>query len=431
MLKSIAKERVTESGLGLGKLKIDYSKTPRKNVVKTVQYLKRRITEEELNDKSMLFNAIVELLGYKEENIADIKPMQINSLSLGRSIAYDNYLEFKNLEKEDAMVYLDMNGKLPKAKNGNAYIWREGIATAKGSFKVYDGKKLLATYKLFRELKEEIYTTYKDGIDYENMGQLFKELFFIDRKYFGSVMFEAFTLDKILDIYQDDIDIKLMNDYKKAQSGDYAKAFMTKKNINKSIMERMETTQFKNNGFDFVEFDNDTDLDKLEQVESEWENIYQSLPKVNKKGFDLRFRKLGKHKANGVYFPTERCLSVDIRSVSSMMHEYGHLLDFELMDSEVSLSEDFRHIVRAYSMNVEKLDKDSYVHKKRSYYSTPTEVFARGFELYMKDKIETSFLKTEEEYNTLDEYTCFDSDTREGVKSFFKELFEQSNTNVA
>lgn len=408
LLTSIAKDTITESGLKLGKLKLNLADLKEKNIEKTIMFVKKNLSDEDLTEDNIK-NIAINFIGYEEELLGDITTMEDKSLGLGK-IPYDNFLKmpYNNDDMPNA-IYFDMNGKLAKRKTGRSYIWRD---KKRGRFTAYDGKRVVAVYKIYNEIS-------KRGID----GDYFKLAFLNGfNTWYWSARGLSETLEVILDIFQDDVSIKSMKDYEKNQSGEYAKAFQTKKNINKAMLEKMETTSFLNNGFSYVEIDNSTDLDKFEQVESEWNEVYSKLPKVSKTKTDLRFRKLGKHRASGIYFPTQNCISIDPKGVSSMIHEYGHFIDYELFDKVLSLTPEFRDIIRNYSLEVDKLPKESFVAKKRGYYTTPTEILARAFEIYMSKRISTSFLKNDGEYETRDDYTCFNSETLEMVENFFNRL---------
>lgn len=408
LLTSIAKDTITESGLKLGKLKLNLIDFEEKNIEKTIMFVKRNLEDKDLT-KENIKKIAIDFLEYDEDLLGDISIMADKSLGLGK-IAYDNFLEIPyNNDDMPNTIYFDMNGKLAKSKTGSKYIWRD---KKRGRFTAYDGKRVVAMYKIYNEIS-------KRGAD----GDYFKSAFLNGfQTWYWSSSELSKTLEVILDIFQDDVSIKSMEDYEKNQSGEYAKAFQTKKNINKAMLEKMETTSFLENGFNYVEIDNSTDLEKFEQVEGEWNEVYSELPKVSKTKIDLRFRKLGKHRASGIYFPTQNCISIDPKGVSSMIHEYGHLVDYEMFDKVLSLTPDFRDIIRSYSLEVDKLPKESFVTKKRSYYTTPTEVFARAFEIYMSKRISTSFLKNDGEYETRDDYTCFNSKALEMVESFFDKL---------
>lgn len=420
-------KEVKESRLKLGKLKLDLSKFPSDNITKTITFIAKNLQGEDLDMDSLKYAlANSRLLDDKVKVISEMKKSKNINLLLGNSVKYYNYVEF-NVDNEKYAVdtrYFDMSGKLPTGKNGNGYAWRD---ISKGRFSVYNGKKLVAVSKLCDEIASHLLSS--DGFStYKNY---MISRFFYNNKWANNNGMNETILEVILDIYQDDISIQSMRDYEKTQSGDYALSFMTKKNIKKNTMTKMERNEFLGNGFAFVEVDNDTDLEKLESVESEWASIYKLLPKVDSDNVDLRFRKLGNHKATGLYYPTQNCICVDIREVSSMIHEYGHLIDYKMYDGALSLSEEFRDIIKSYTKEVDKLPEDNYVAKKRKYFTTPTEIFARGFELYMSKRIDSSFLKKADTYVTDSAYTCFDEDARKEIEKFFDEALPEKVGNYS
>ena len=118
------------------------------------------------------------------------------------------------------------------------------------------------------------------------------------------------------------------------------------------------------------------------------------------------------------------CVSVDFRSVSSFIHEYGHYLDYNLgKEKNLSLMDDFLPIIRVYRSNVYDKYKDSYVYKKAGYYCTPTEVFARGFELYISSKVSSSLIKDAMTYGKQEEYLCFDG-CKEEMLAYMDKIFK-------
>jgi len=93
--------------------------------------------------------------------------------------------------------------------------------------------------------------------------------------------------------------------------------------IPQRILKVMKNNKFLEN-FSYVELDSDTDLEKFSIVEKEFLRIRKLFNMSEVKKAELRIRKLGKHKALGLYYPGLRCLCVDITSPSSFMHEFGH-----------------------------------------------------------------------------------------------------------
>lgn len=201
----------------------------------------------------------------------------------------------------------------------------------------------------------------------------------------SSGLYELFC--EILEIYQD-INYENLD---REQSRSIATAFITKKNIPKSVLSAMEQTGFLHY-FKYVEFDEDTDFESVSAIEKEFEAMNRtyfsgsSFPDVT-----IRFRKLGKHKAGGLYYPSLNTLCVDIRSPSSFMHEYFHMIDNQLGD--LSLDKNFQKVVEQYKKSfLQKLEKESSAVKEKmnghskyniGYYFRRAEIFARCGEIYL------------------------------------------------
>lgn len=181
--------------------------------------------------------------------------------------------------------------------------------------------------------------------------------------------------------------ISTCNYYKELNSS-YAKSFMLKKNIPQKVLDAMETSGF-NTYFGFVEYDEETDIKRVCEVEKEFEALWKTyLMKIDSTKNIIRFRKLGQHKAIGLYYPAYGCLCVDLRHTNSLVHEYGHLIDFT--HGSLSIKSDFYHIRSAYKGLLESAIgkngnlKGSLKGKYNlAYFLTPTEIFARCFELYI------------------------------------------------
>lgn len=203
---------------------------------------------------------------------------------------------------------------------------------------------------------------------------------------------------EILEIYQD---ISCEN-LDREQSRTIATPFITKKNIPKSVLSAMEQTGFLCY-FKYVEFDEDTDLGSVSAIEKEFAAINKAYFSGSIFPVTIRFRKLGKHKASGLYYPFLNTLCVDIRSPSSFMHEYFHMIDNQLGD--LSLDIGFQDVAEQYKESfLKELEKeDSSVKAKMeghskyniSYYFRRAEIFARCGEIYLLRilKAESSLLQ--------------------------------------
>lgn len=171
--------------------------------------------------------------------------------------------------------------------------------------------------------------------------------------------------------------------YVKEHSGKVATAWMDKKNPDEEHKNLMHSTSLLKT-FKKVEIDNDVDPAEFADFEHAIHKVKAKLPSIpGGKEPELRIRKLGKHKATGVFFPHKNTICVDVKTSSSFIHEYGHYCDL-VVKNNASLSSEFRDISQAYTHN---LKVPAEIASKRDYYSTPTEIFARGFEMYANQKL--------------------------------------------
>ncbi|ENZ9221956.1 LPD1 domain-containing protein [Enterococcus hirae] len=244
--------------------------------------------------------------------------------------------------------------------------------------------------------------------------------------------------NKIIDFVQKYVentyDLILQVEYEKdIEKQTRASAWQTKKNINIETQKIMESTPLKKY-FKFIELDNDVDLNLFGQFEQEMERIHEVLPETGNKSLELRLRKLGNYRALGMYVPTNNTIAIDFRDygddiggvgIQSFIHEYAHALDYSLGNGRLlSMSDDFRSIVMKYRENLNLKGQNSYVAKKGGYYTTPTEVFARAFELYVSEAgFKSALLKPEKVYKTRLEYSLFDNKMLEEVSQYFDQIF--------
>lgn len=230
-----------------------------------------------------------------------------------------------------------------------------------------------------------------------------------------------------------------------------------------------KSTIFNQLGFRKVEVDTqkyegkEFDYNLFRKVEEDFEEICNKLPHASAQP-ELKLRKLGKHKAIGLYAPFLNILAVDVRNTESFIHEYGHYLDYKhgnKASESYSLEDNFEHIITAYSNNFKiiskkkeddlltrlmKASKESIpsvvsLEEKRlsselelvkqtekmfDYFTTPTEIFARGFELWVFETItsNSSLLKSKEEYSNRIEYASFNG-IKESLFAFFATIFPE------
>lgn len=256
----------------------------------------------------------------------------------------------------------------------------------------------------------------------------------IDPRYLESYRKKNQVLTFVQSYIENTYNLILQTEYEKdIEKQTRASAWQTKKHINKETREVMEKTSL-NNYFGFVELDNDVDLTLFNQFEQEMTRIHTILPKTGNTIPDLRLRKLGNHKALGMYVPGNHTIAIDFRDTSdaiegigiqSFVHEYGHALDYSQGNGQLlSMEKEFKEIVTRYRDNLSLYAATTYVGKKAGYYGAPTEVFARAFELYLSEAGFTSaFIKPKETYQTKTEYMLFDSDMRNQIVNYFDQHF--------
>lgn len=230
-----------------------------------------------------------------------------------------------------------------------------------------------------------------------------------------------------------------------------------------------KSTIFNQLGFRKIEVDTqkyegkEFDYSLFRKVEEDFEEICNKLPHASAQP-ELKFRKLGKHKATGLYAPFLNILAVDVRNTESFIHEYGHYLDYKhgnKASESYSLEDNFEHIITAYSNNFKiiskkmeddlltrlmKASKESISSvvsleeqrlaselallkqtvKMFDYFTTPTEIFARGFELWVYETItsNSSLLASKETYSNRIEYTSFNG-IKESLFAFFATIFPE------
>ncbi|MRN07704.1 MULTISPECIES: hypothetical protein [Lactobacillaceae] len=212
----------------------------------------------------------------------------------------------------------------------------------------------------------------------------------------------------------------------------HAKSWETKKNIDKAtqqIMDRSSLHQY----FSKIELDNDVDLKAFGYFEDEVKRLMSHMPLANDKNI-LRLRKLGNHRALGMYVPSLDTIVLEFRKqsevrkdsngdmagISSFIHEYGHYLDYRLSKWPLSLENNFKPLIMQYTKN---LANSNLSDSKVEYLTTPTEVFARGFELwsYESAKLRGNLIGREKEYSAV-EYQAFDSSLRERLFNYFDQI---------
>ena len=171
-------------------------------------------------------------------------------------------------------------------------------------------------------------------------------------------------------------------DEMKRQDSERAASWQTKKGIPKATLEYMETSGF-NRFFGYLEVDESCDLDKISEVYAAFTAFRERhLSWLDISKVSLRFRRLGNHRASGLYYPFIKCLCVSAREPSAFVHECGHMVDY--LCGNLSQQAGFSKVYRAYEKALDKVPKESFPKGKydKRYYLQPTEVFARSMEIY-------------------------------------------------
>lgn len=244
-------------------------------------------------------------------------------------------------------------------------------------------------------------------------------------------------------------------------SNSHAKFFQQKKNINKEKRQAMhKLSDLLKDYVKGVEIDNDVDLNKLNKLIPTIKETFPLLPKAQDGSKPiLRFRKLRNLKAIGVYTCFNDTIALDFRSIGNItglqafVHEYGHFLDYH-SESETALSiTDSRFVNGVLDPVVNYLKKfrnTGFMNQGKfgfDYLCTPTEVFARAFEVYVSFLgLNNSLIESKSHYTNWKraEYACFkdiyqnvsdyfDSEypsLRESISNYLIQNKEESNKNI-
>lgn len=244
-------------------------------------------------------------------------------------------------------------------------------------------------------------------------------------------------------------------------SNSHAKFFQQKKNINKEKRQAMhKLSDLLKDYVKGVEIDNDVDLNKLNKLIPTIRETFPLLPKAQDGSKPiLRFRKLRNLKAIGVYTCFNDTIALDFRSIGNItglqafVHEYGHFLDYH-SESETALSiTDSRFVNGVLDPVVNYLKKfrnTGFMNQGKfgfDYLCTPTEVFARAFEVYVSFLgLNNSLIESKSHYTNWKraEYACFkdiyqnvsdyfDSEypsLRESISNYLIQNKEESNKNI-
>lgn len=185
-----------------------------------------------------------------------------------------------------------------------------------------------------------------------------------------------------------------------------ARAYQTKKNIPKQVIRKMKSSEL-NEYFGFIEFDEEVDLKLVDSITNEFKKLNQNIfhGYINK-NVALRFRKLGKHHATGLYYPSIDTMVVDFRHPTSFIHEYFHMIDDMLGDPSMKCKFDkialrYQKLLKSHIENERNNGKDMLLKKGKynlNYFLRKCEIFARCGEIHLFRNLHvvSSLLKPEE-----------------------------------
>ncbi len=109
-----------------------------------------------------------------------------------------------------------------------------------------------------------------------------------------------------------------------------AKAYERKKRRSRLVLALEARSPLQSFFTGGVEFDDRIDLELVRSFTADFEFFKEALEVPPTWGHDveLKLRRLGNHRADGLYYPDQRVLVLDPASTRSFAHELGHLLDY-------------------------------------------------------------------------------------------------------
>lgn len=331
-----------------------------------------------------------------------------------------NIITSKRKDKK-VQIIISKNTILKNSVCGYSYGLQDS-ETKIGSTRFNNALNILLSYKIRLSLKEYglpikrvITTLSRLGTD------PIKNCYYAISEYLE----EGKGAEALIHSVEDEIFVSSAYEEREATKSSVATVFDTKKNINKDTQSLMDNSKFLGRIFNYVEYDDDVKKEDVIELEKRFLDLEPSLPQLKEK-LELRVRKLGRHRFNGAYRHSDlnKTICINVRDISSFVHEYGHAIDYNYTsnDKNLSLSPDFEYILRTYNRSLvdKKLGDVSYA----GYFRTPTEVFARSYELYFHSKYGAIDLSHSEEHFEDEQYQVItrDKDLYNKVLDYFNNL---------
>lgn len=233
----------------------------------------------------------------------------------------------------------------------------------------------------------------------------------------------------------------LYDRYLKEHNDIYKKVSKNKNNLTNKTKAIIYNSTFLDT-FSDLEIEENTNAEKFFLIENEFEKAKDilKLDRFINKDIKLIFNKLGNLKETGIFFKEQGCLYIDIDNPVSFMHEIAHIVDSKMNPyKNASMNSDFRVLaikyIRELERNSEMLEGEqlSEYTKNRINYHTPTEIFARAFELYLlKIKgLRTNFITNEANMTVENGYPIVTDELSNRIESYFSNMFTfDSNINI-
>lgn len=222
-------------------------------------------------------------------------------------------------------------------------------------------------------------------------------------------------------------------------SGEYARTYELKKNIPKKTQELMDSSGLKN-VFETVEYDELVDLNAAKKFETEIIRYLELFGLSVPDGAHFKIRRLGKHRAKGLFFPLVNVLAIDVNHPDAFIHEFWHMIDYYHMHNRdgfsgrrLSSEPNFASIVETYREVVSK-DMESQPSEvkeqffgsskyNKDYYFENTEIFARTAEIYFAKHLNLSSLVSDKE----SVFYPDDENLNMLIDAYFEDLMEEKN----
>ena len=409
--RNIMKDFITEKSVGKRRFKMDPGENKIKAARRMALFLEKNVEIPDKLPDDVLDYLYVPLQGYKFSKLVVMSETEDKEQIIARNSLFGYKITNQdkayistgvNESNQKYYVAVSMNDSIPKKNNGSGYytmLNRERV-----SYTMINVSSLMASYIMGKwidnlpvekkdEVEKYLYLRrnymlqegfYSTGIHLflnHPYSQLIK---YIHPKVMAELLLESFEEEYYEVITNID---QIQEDASSNRS--YAKKFQDKKNIPLRTLAAMENSSLLNHkSISYLELDEDVDLKEFTQVEETFHEVIKRMP-VLPESVSLRFRKLGDHKAIGLYYSSFKCIAVDIRDTSAFVHEYGHAIDHqykEILNQDVmlSMSAEFRDIRRKYGKILNQILKEDKINlNNKSYYMMPSEIFARAYEYYV------------------------------------------------